>query len=360
MSIALPSVLQPGAINDTISQLRVINDRLQNFFGGGAAPGQQSGRYFAWDIFNEVREVATGRAPGTAPGRVAPSPVGNVQGVFPRIHDSIPLLYEQIHNLRRIGTLETDLGGKTYIAGQLQRQKQKYINHKEMQFAGMIRGSYFYNRVGDDLIPSLTSGNVTIDFQVPAGNKASLDMLGAGNIITALWTNVNTDIPFQLAKINEAFEQLVGRPLAHVWIDGPTFQNVLNNTKVQALSGTANVVFNSDVRDPLTNDRQVTLKGIPWLTWHITDGGLSFAGTFTKLIPTNKAVFCPTPDPSWIGYLEGSEIVIEYPGATPTERFGMYFYAEPTTKPAGYELIGVHNGIPKLEVPSCLAIGTIG
>ena len=359
MSIALPTVLQPGSVNETVSQLRVINTRLQDFFSPGGAAGQQSGRYFAWDIFNETREVAGGRAPGTGPARVAPQPVGNVQGQFPRVHDSIPLLYEQIHNLRKIGSLETDNAGKTYIAGQLQRQKQKYVNHKEMQFAGMLRGQYFYSRSGDDLLPSLTAGNVTIDFQVPAGNKASLNMLGAGNIITALWSNPATDIPLQLAKISEAFEQLTGRPMSHIWMDGPTFQHVLNNTKVGALAGTANTVFDSDVRDPVTNDRRVVLKGLPLFVFHISDGGLSFNGTFTKIIPTNKAVFMPTPDPSWVGYLEGSEIVIEYPGATPTERFGQYFYAEPTTKPAGYELIGVMNGIPKLEVPSCLAIGDV-
>lgn len=358
MATSLPTILQPGTLSEVYDRLKITNNRLTNFFTNGARD-QQRGRNFAWDYHDSVQDVVAARKPGTGPSRNAPTPVGSVRGAFPRVHSSIPLLFEEIHNLRQLGGMEIDPAGENYITRQLQKQKQTYASHIEMQFAALARGKYYYTAVGDDLIPSLTSGTVTIDFQVPSGNVGNLNILGAGDIISALWSNTATDIPYQLNKINEAFEQTIGMPLEHVWIDGPTFQYVLNNSKVQALSGTANIVFESDVRDPVTKDRRVVVKGLPWLTWHITDGVLKLNGTVNKIIPAGRALFCPTPDPTWVNYLEGSEIVVEAPGASPTERFGTYFYAESTTKPAGYELTGVHNGIPALYVPGCIAYGTV-
>ena len=359
MSVALPQILQPGTINQVISELRVNNTRLQDFFISGGGTAQVSGRYFAWDVFNDTREVASGRAPGTAPARVTRQPVGNVQGVFPRVHESLQLLYEEIHNQRLLGGMMLDRAGEGYILRQEKYLAQRYANHREMQFAGMIRGSYYYTRNGDDLSVSLSSGAEQINFQVPAGNLAKLNMLGAGDILAASWSTLSTDIPAQLTNIDAAFEQLVGLPLEHIWINGPDFQQyVLQNDKIKGLSGTANVVFDRDERIG-QNDRVVVLKGLPNYTWHVTNGVLNFAGTATKIIPVGSALFCPSPDSSWVQLGEGSEVVVEYPGATPTERFGSYFYAEPTTKPAGYELIGVMNCVPYLYVPKCIAMGTI-
>lgn len=357
MAVSLPSMLQPGVLSEVVSRVKVINTRLQNFMG--VATEQKAGRQFAWDIFDETREVEPGRMPGTGPSRQAPQSVGTVSGTFPRVHSSIQLPYEMLGNIRQLGGLELDPSGESYVTRQIARMKQRYTNHKEMQFAGLLRGKYYLSQVGDDLNASLTSGTVTIDYQVPSGNLGSLDMLGTGAIISALWSSSSTDIPAQLNAINAAFEQLVGRPLTDVWVSSVGMNYVLTNDKVKALSGTANVVFDSDVRDPDTNDRKVVLKGIPWLTWHVTDGVVAFSGVNTKIIPDNRASFMPKPDPSWVAYMEGSEVVIEYPGAPPTMRYGQHFWAESITKPAGYELIGVMNGLPALYAPKCLAWGTI-
>lgn len=356
--LAMPQVLHPGTINDVISQLDVINDRLQSFFLGGGGRDSQSGRNFAYDVFNDSREVGGGRMPGTPPSRVKPQLVGTVRGAFPRWHESIPLLYEDIHNIRQIGSMAVDTRGESYILKQERYLSQRATNHKEFQFAAMIRGKYYYTQDGDDLNVSLSSGAAEVDFQVPAGNKSQLNMLGAGDIIGVTWATASTDIPADLFQINAAFEQLIGRQLNHVWMNSATFQYVLNNDKVKALAGTANVVFDSFNRVG-KNDFECKLKGLPMFTFHITDGLLNLSGTPTKLFANDEVMFCPEPDPTWIQYGEGSEIVVEYPGAAPTERFGAYFWAEPTTKPAGYELIGVLNGIPFLYNPYAIAFADV-
>lgn len=354
----LPEVLQPGAINETVSRLDVINDRLQNFFGA-AGTNPVGGRYFHWDIFDETREVAEGRAPATGPSRINPQPVGYVNGVFPRVHESIPLEYERIHNIRQIGSRDIDRAGETYITLQEQILAQRVVNHKEFQYMALCRGGYYYSRSGDALNVSLTSGTNFIDFQVPAGNKSQLDMLGGGDIIGASWALAATDIPAHVFAIDEAFEQLIGRPLRHAWCNSTTFNYVLTNTTIGALSGTANVVFDRFERVAGTNDFMVVIKGLPWLLWHVSNGVLNLNGTATKLFGTDEVLFCPEPNADWVQLYEGSEVVVEYPGATPGERYGSYFWAEPTTKPAGYELISVYNGIPALKRPKAIAFADV-
>lgn len=348
MTIALPALLQPGAINQTISQLNVINDRLQNFFVGGGGVSNQSGRNFAWDIYNESREVGGSRAPGTPPARVAPNVVGNVTGVFPRWHESIPLLYEQIHNMRQIGSLQLDPAGETYISKQEMYLAQRCVNHREFQFLGMIRGQYYFSRSGDDLLPSLASGTQTVDFQVPANNKNQ-----ANGIIAASWNTASTDIPGHCSAIDKNSEEQTGRPIRHGWCNSTRLNYTMNNDKVRQLAGTAAEPFSRYERQA-NNDFICVLKGIPYITWHVTNGGVNLNGTFTPLFGDDDVLLCPDPDPSWVQYLNGSEVVVEYPGATPTERYGAYFWAEPTTKPAGYELAGVMNGLPALYNPGCL------
>ena len=353
----LPEILQPGAINETVSRLDVINDRLQTFFEvGGSNP--MSGRYFHWDVFDETRNISGGRAPDTGPARIAPQPVGAVNGVFPRVHESVPLSYEKVHNLRQLGSRELDRAGETYIVNQEQILRQRLTNHREFQYMGMMRGGYYYTRTGDDLAVSLTSGENFIDFQIPAGNKNQLNMLGAGDIIGASWALAATDIPADLFQIDKAFEQLVGRPLRHCWLNLQTMDYVLGNDEVKGLSGTANVVFDSFQRIG-KNDFRVVLKGIPWLEWHVTNGVLEIDGTTTPLFADDEIMFCPEPDNDIVQLYEGSEVVVEFPGATPAERFGEYFWAEPTTKPAGYELISLYNGIPALKRPKAIAFADV-
>jgi len=358
MTVALPTILQPGAINQTISQLNVINDRLQNFFIGGGGTETRSGRYFSWDIYNDSRAVGEGRAPGTPPNRIAPNPVGNVTGEFPRWHESIPLLYEKIHNMRQVGSLNPDIAGESYITRQEAYLAQRAVNHREFQFLGMTRGKYWYTRTGDRLIPSLTSGSLSIDFQVPAGNKDQLDALGTGDIISVTWNTASTDIPLHVSNIDKASEVLTGRPIRHAWCNATRMNYILNNDKIRSLAGSVNRPWDRYERMG-DNDFVYVLTAIPWLTWHVTNGVVDLDGTTTALFSDDLVLFTPQPDSSWVQYMQGSEVVVEYPGATPTERFGAYFWAEPTTKPAGYELAGVMNGIPALYNPSCLFIADV-
>lgn len=369
----LPSILEPFPLNRVISQLNVVNNRLQTFFGAGIGsqyPGtegnpnatpsdhveQMSGRNYRWDIFNNTREVATARHPGTPAATIARQAVGQQVGVFPRSAEKIPLLYEEVHNYRTIGasSAQMDAQGEAYIRRQARYLAQRFVNLREFQLAGMLRGKYYFGLttgISDEIQHSLSSTNamVTVDFRVPAANITST----VTGFISATWGTTSTDIPSDVYAINTDCEQQTGLPIAHAFCSPTTFMAVQKNAVLQAISGSANIVFEQFTRNA-HNDFTCVMRGLPWLTWHIVPGGININGTYTKLIEDKYVAFCPEPTPDWITYLEGSEPIVEAEGRAPVERFGAHFWAKPTDDPASILLHGVHNGIPALLVPGAV------
>lgn len=367
MSHATATVLAPKTILQAISQLELPGTTLQRLFGWGFSGTnrlRQGGRNFAYDVIDHTRRVATGRVPGQAATRQAPQRVRTVGGVFPRSAETIALLDEDLLNRRRIGGQldELDEQGESYLTRQEAYLGQRFANLIEFQTAALLRGSYSYSDSGDDLLHSFTGGGVQVDFMTPAGNLEQLDMLGEGPILDADWQTASTDIPRHLQEINAAMVQLTGLGLSHVVLTGAGWQRVINNTKVQTLGGSANVVYDSLQRVG-AGEFTAVLRAIPWVTFHVVDYGLEVwngtAEAFTKLIGDDFAAFFPDPSPRWVQYLEGSEIVTEGPNGAKSEAYGFHPYAYPTHDPSGWELCAVFNGIPALYLPKAIAYGRI-
>src|SRR5262249_46346056 len=154
---------------------------------------------------------------------------------------------------------------ESYITRQEAYLAQRFANLLEFQTAAMLRGSYSFDQDGDELRHGFSGGETTIDFQIPAGNKTQLAMLGGGNILNADWSNTATDIPKHLHNINAAMVQLTGWGLAHVVLTSVAWQYVVNNTKVQAQGGSANVAFES-LRRAGPGEFSAVLRALPWIT----------------------------------------------------------------------------------------------
>lgn len=373
----LQEILSPSVVNRVISRIKTPQSRLQNFFGmqlGGPNSNPIGRRYFSWDIFDKTRTMAKMRAPGTGPATGAAQTVGRVTGVFPRVHEEIRLDYERLHNLRALGRPagEIDQMGLNYITRQEEFLAQRFANFREFMVSRMLKGSFDILQDGDDWLPVDTAnGTISVNYQVPAGNLNQLNMTGAGNIINGRWDNGTTSIFTHLVNINQAMEQLTGRPLRHIWTDSTMWQHVLTNTQIHDIGGTANTVFAEyqkvDERGPdglPVNEFVGVLRAIPWLQWHIYDAGLDIASaggatTFTRFFDsTNGEVsFLPDPGPDWVEMLIGSEPVIDAYGAPAVERFGFYAWTFTNIKPASIELIAVDNSIPAVYVPKAIAYG---
>jgi len=372
--ITLKEAFSAPVITKVISELKTPASRLQEFLGmspGGPAVQQVSGHYTGWDIFNRTRTLAKGRAAGTGPSTASAHPIGHVAATMYRSHEKIHLPDEKLFNLRGLGenwgVLETK--GQKYLAAQERNQAQRIRNTREFMVSRMLQGKFDLLNSGDDWYPvEYGDGHVTVDFRVPDGNRAKLNMLGAGDILGASWATAATGIIGDLFAINKAFEQLHGRPLRHVWCNSTVIQYVMNNTGMKAVAGTSNVVFDSWQASPQVNaegiqdtGHMVVFKAVPWLVWHVYDAGLEVGTTptFTQFLDDTHAIFLPDPDPDWCELHEGSELIRENRMSQPEEQFGIYGWSEPTTQPSGQELLTLDNCVPALYVPKCVAYGTV-
>lgn len=366
MAKSVGEILTSKRIIRVVSRVKKAINPIATFLGmqiGGPNRIQVGGRKTSYDIFNNTRRIAKGRAPGVANARSKPQVVGNVDVVFPRAAETIELSDERILNLRSIGgPVEGGLSSsaESYITRQEVFLGQKFNNIIEFQAAAMLRGQYVFVIQGDDLFHAFSGTGVTIDYKIPAGNKTGLDMLGGGNLITGPWSTASTDIPAQLYAINAAMIQLTGDGLRHIICNSTVWNNVLNNTVVQGQGGSANLVFERINIDE-NNNFEAVLRAIPWLRWHIFDHGLDTGTTptYEKLIPDGFASFLPEPTSEWVEYAEGSEYVTEGPNGVREVRMGFYPYAYPTHDPSGWDLAAIHNGLPMLYSPSAIAFGNV-
>ncbi len=118
--------------------------------------------------------------------------------VYPRMHDSISLPAELMHNLGRIDDpAQRDVAGQDMISRQTMTLAQKAANWRKAMLIGAMRDSLYLRTDGDSQYITYSSGGgaIQVNYQMPAGNKSQLNMLAAGNIIDATWATTTTRIP---------------------------------------------------------------------------------------------------------------------------------------------------------------------
>ena len=136
-------ILAPKTILKAVSQLDLPGTALSRLFNwgfGGSNVIRQSGRRFAYDIFNPTRSVATGRGPGDAASRMTAQDIDQQDGDFPRSAETISMLDEHLLNRRGIGRSGNvlDSFGESYITRQELYLAQRFANLIEFQTAAMF------------------------------------------------------------------------------------------------------------------------------------------------------------------------------------------------------------------------------
>lgn len=360
----LPRLLQPSIVNERISRLIVINTELQEAFGmqaGGSGVRQTPSRRGSYDVFNDTREVGTATFPGSHSVTIARQPVGNVPFVIPRSAETLPIAMEEVNQQRQLGgpVDGVDTNGEAYIADQERVTKQRFTNLREFQVAAMLRGSYTYTPTGDMLVHQFSGGSITINYQVPAGNKSQLNMVAGGDIIGVAWDNPAAPIVRDLFQINAAFQQLVGRGLTDIWVTSVVWGFVITNTEVQNLAGSSNDPVQEFKRDQTKQEFTAVLRGCPWVTWHITDNGLNLSGTFTKLIQDTAAVFTTKMGSDIVQYWECGETVVDPTNNSMSFQYGEYYWHKLVDNPVAYHFNGIFNGLPVVKIPAAYAYAQV-
>ena len=378
MAGSMQQILMPITLTKVISRVAANTDAILDLFQFG--PGGKNcsylghGREGSYQVYNNVRAVAQGRAPGTAAGRRPRNPIGRVPFVYPRMHDSISLLAEEIHNIAKIGDPRArDEAGKDYIRRQTKSLSQLAGNWRTALTVGMLRDSLYMVADGDSFYPTYTNvaGSIRYNFQMPSGNKLRCDMLGAGNIISATWLTASTNIPRDFGGLQSAMSALNGGLITDALCSRLMWNNILGNDYVQEYAGIANAPFKEWIYEagsgedgkPLTEMRG-SINAIPGVTFHITDNGLDIGApgstpTFTKHIPDDSiAFFCDPKDPDLYSMYEGSEPIAEFDGGPETVKAGMAAWSTKTANPTNTNVFILDNALPINHVPDSIIYAT--
>lgn len=378
--VALQSQLAPQTLTRVISRQAAASNWLLNMFGcqpgGSAIENFGHGRSGSYHIYNNVRAVGQLTAPGAPAARRNPQGVGRVDFAYPRMHDSVSMLAEMLHNLGRIGDPATrDRAGADMLRRQTGTLAQLAANFRKAMLVGTLRDSLYINRVDDVAYFDFTGSGTPIAQQharMPSGNKLKLDMLGAGDIIAASWATDTTDIPGHLGLINAAFQQLCGGHLSTIICGTKVWNNVIKNDVVAAIHGSATAPFMALDRDSLDpalgstmlNVYRARLSVYPDITWYITDEGLDIGApgdeTFTKIVGEDNAIFLGhNPGDRTISCYEGSEPIAEYDSGPEDVKVGLAAWSVKRSNPTSTDLFCLDNSLIVNHVPASTAYASV-
>lgn len=375
---ALQTLLSPRVLTKVISQKAAASDWILQLFGLGPGSANEiymgHGRYGAFNIYNNVRTVGKGRAPGTAAARSNPNPMGTVPFVYPRMHDSVSLPAEVMHNLGLITDPQRrDAMGADMIRRQTDTLAQKAANWRKAQLIGALRDSLYFKSAGDSQYITFTSTNANrINFQMPSGNKNQLNMLGAGDIISTTWSNTSADIPGHLLGINAAFQRLNGGHLAVVICGFSVWNYVKKNTFIQQEHGTANSPFLRFERLAVEDTIAKTSKNVmiaelasaPGVIFYITDEGLDIgpegSEVFTPIVEPKNAIFIGfEPGDDVIQCYQGSEPIAEYDAGPKELKIGTTSWSVDRSNPTTTDLFVLDNALIVNHIPDSVAYGQV-
>ncbi len=378
MSQVLRDILSPIVLTKVISERVAASGAFLRMFGmqpgGPNEVNEGHGREGAYHVFNNTIKTAAGRAPGLAAARIAGQGMSKVKFDYPRMHSSIPLLAETYNNIARIDDPALrDKAGINMIKRQTDHLAKLACNWRTAMLVGMLRGSLYYLMVGDSYYIQYDSSNSATEIPqlMPAGNKSKLNMLGAGDIIGASWSDVTTDIPTQWLKINAAFQVLNGSGLERVMMQSQEWGYFIQNNYVAKAHGTSAQPFKiieertetgPDGKKAVVWTAKVSF--MPWVDIIITDEGLEIgkpgSETYKKHIPDNSALFLGS-DVSG-GDLQcyiGGEPIAEYDGGPEDMKYGAASWSRKLSNPTSTEIFVLDNALPVNHVPKNVAVGLV-
>lgn len=374
---SIQELLRPITLTKVISRVAASTQTLLQFMdmgpGGKNTTFVNHGRDGSYHVYNNVRTVAQGRAPGTAAARSARNAMGRVPFTYPRMHDSIALPAEELHNLAQIADPRTrDVSGTDYIRRQTMTLGQKAGNWRTALLVGMLRDSLYLVPSGDTLYPSYSDpgGAIRVNYGMPAANKSQLDMLGDGDIIDVPWNSPGANIPSHLLQINAAMQELNGGTLTDVFITSTMWSNITTNDYVATGAGFQNAPFTLFERavgkgpDGVEINEQIgKINTVPWVTFHITDNGLEVGApgseTYTKHIADTAAVFMQSPSTGNYTMYEGSEPIAEFDGGPETVKSGFASWSTKASNPTSTNIFVLDNALPVNHIPTSIAYGTV-
>lgn len=317
-------------------------------------------RQVSVDVVESSRQTAKLVGPGSPAASRGLQKVESRSFTIPRFAEEITIEGDTLLHLRGLGTSNQQDRGASYVDFQLAEKARRFTNTRTaMIFSLLKHGAMYFANDGNgafDLLPTSSGADLTIDLQVPSGNKTSL-----GGILTD-WSATSTDIVEEIQGGLELARKTAGLPIRHVFY-GP------NVRKYVAQNDLSQAFINGDP----TLAQQLRMGSIPngfgdmGLTWHPLRSAFfeDADGTNQDLFTGDEVIFTPDPSPEWYELIEGGEPVVDSIDVTSIEDAtnnmtvvnGMGAYAYWKQNPASMSCITFDNVLPALRIPSAIFIG---
>jgi hypothetical protein len=381
--VSFDQMLRTPYVTGVVSRVKPAGRAFQQFYSMSPtdspseqpmAPGQ---RHLVYDIFDNTRTNAQLRAPMVGPAHISAKPIGQSHATAVRMYEAIQFPYEKVYGTRDLGGQYGTMNatGKSWVARQQMFAANRMTNAVEFMVSRMFRGGFSVTMSGDQATfgeYSASGYTFNVEYNIPAGNKTDI-----GGIIDVAWSNAASKIINHMLEINKYSQLLTGYEIKHCWINSTTFKNMIANTQLNTVRGTAMRVF-EEYKAALveTNGEarnigfQVVFPAMPQFIWHIYDGtsvvsSQTDPATHTTsnnslYIPDNICIMTPEPEPGgWYGHATCSEVIKENDISPPTIKTGLEAWSYPMNDPPGEEMRMLLNYVPLLYVPKSVFYATV-
>jgi hypothetical protein len=381
--VSYEQLMKPTQVVRAVAKLNESSTFFQRFMKMGIkdAPAITSKmRMFGYDTYSNTRTMAPASAPMAPAPRLGLKPTGMVSVTMVRTIGSITIYDEKVFQSRPIGGSlgEVDAQGQKYIALQLNHLSTMFRNTREFMVSRMLLGGFGLKPAAGDQYRfcEATDGAATIvnDYQIPAENKGNLN-----GLIATLWNDPAADIVSQFLALAQRMARTSGYSPSDVMCDSGVIAPLFNNTGLSKVRGTANRIFDTFSKKPLTESDakssamfSIVFGGLPWITFHVINDGLNLdelvpnesnqilLANFTQLVPPKTAIILPPVDGIWCGYAQGCEPVREtVMDMAPKEVTGFGVWRTPAINPGRFDVTAVDNGIPCLFLPRAVNVATV-
>jgi hypothetical protein len=205
-------------------------------------------------------------------------------------------------NLMALDSTERQNMGRQEIARQTQRFNDLFDNLRVSALCSALFLQHIYFDGEGNLLHSSSGAVVDIDMGVPAGNKAQLDVLGAGDIIAASWALATTDILGHLDALQAAASQLSGWPVVNAIYGKNIRKYILANTACISL-----MQSNGTLTQAMTgNQIPAGFGGVNRWVSGTHFGFTDIAGTRRTWCGDDQIVFYPEVSREWYELQQGT------------------------------------------------------
>lgn len=266
-------------------------------------------------------------------------------------HDYGPMDYQ---NFMAPDGSQNRVLGEYELARQTRSLKQKFVNLRYAAIQRALVDGVLYFDGDGHMLPSSSGAVFTVDYAVPAGHKAQLNVYGTGAIISASWATASTDIPTQIAKILDAALERTGLPITHALYGNNILTYLLGNDYVKQLI-TANPALAATFAA-----RQIPDGFLGINKWYRVGSAFYYnsSNALVKIFGDDAIVFTPDVSQAWWELVECSYVVPKELGVITPDAiaaagfaetvFGMYGYAKLKDEPVSIRQICGDTFLPML------------